>query len=95
VHARGTAAIDAVRASGDEPLLAQLLFRCALTFHDRDADDADEADDADDADEADEADDLALEAIALGERVGVGAIIGVARRDRPGARSLCPHDRAP
>lgn len=86
MHARGTAAIDAVRASGDEPLLAQLLFRCALTFHDRDADDADEAD---------EADDLALEAIALGERVGVGAIIGVARRDRPGARSLCPHDRAP
>ena len=91
MNARGTAAIDAVRASGDEPLLAQLLFRCALTFHDRDAD---EADDADDADEADEADDLALEVIALGERVGVGAIVGVARRDRPGARSLCPHDRA-
>lgn len=88
MNARGTAAIDAVRASGDEPLLAQLLFRCALTFHDRDADEAGDADDAD------EADDLALEVIALGERVGVGAIVGVARRDRPGARSLCPHDRA-
>ncbi len=60
MHARGTAAIDAVRASGDEPLLAQLLFRCALAFHDR---------------YPDEAYDLALEAIALGERVGVGAIV--------------------